>query len=113
MSSSNNKRSKSKEKSQQQRALAHHDSFNIFHELRKRQSILYSELYGKNENFELLNIGAQAPSPSKDYCQLIVTQEQIVYRWWKITLRGDSDNKYPGEINDSYEDFVHDEQIQS
>jgi len=37
---------------------------------------------------------------------------KIIYRWWKIALH-DAEAKYPGEIKDTYEEFVHDELIQS
>ncbi|CAF1071295.1 unnamed protein product [Brachionus calyciflorus] len=64
------------------------------------------------KNKELINIGAQAPAPSKDYCQLILDHDYIILRRWKVTLRGDSDNRFPSEIKDTYEDFAHDENIQ-
>jgi hypothetical protein len=37
----------------------------------------HSNLLGLFENNEIINIGAQAPAPSKDYCQLIVTADHV------------------------------------
>lgn len=82
----------------------------VFEELKKKRSGLLS-LFNMN-NTEILNVACQAPSPSKDYCQLVLTHDQVIYRWWKIALRGDSESRYPGEIKDSYDDFVHDDLIQ-
>lgn len=85
-----------------------HNTLNIFDDLKKRNSNLLSLF----EDTELLNIAAQAPAPSKDYCQLILTFHRVIYRCWKITLRGDADTKFPKEIRDSYEDFSNDEYVQ-
>ena len=85
-------------------------SVNVFDEMKRRQSILLTLFNLKNT--EIINVATQAPSPSKDYCQLVVTHKTVIYRWWKILLRGDSESRYPGEIKDSYEDFLHDETIQ-
>lgn len=63
---SNKSRSKSKEPKHYR---------NIFHDLKDRKSILMTLFNPRNT--EILNIGAQAPSPSKDYCQLILTQEKV------------------------------------
>ena len=50
--------------------------FNVFHELEKSGSLINSLFKTKNSK-ELLNIGRQAPSPSKDYYQLLMTCEQV------------------------------------
>ncbi len=86
-----------------------HHSKNIFTKLRAKGSILMN-LYAHNQ--ELLNVGAQAPSPSKNYCQLIVTLDTIVYRSWQISLHTNSDSRYPTETVSSYEDLVHDDILQ-
>ncbi len=36
----------------------------------------------------LFEARGQVPSPSKDYSNLIVTEKGVVWRRWKITLRG-------------------------
>ncbi len=86
-----------------------HHSKNIFTKLRAKGSILMN-LYAHNQ--EILNVGAQAPSPSKNYCQLIVTLDTIVYRSWQISLHTNSDSRYPTENVSSYEDLVHDDILQ-
>jgi hypothetical protein len=83
----------------------------VFRELRKRNSILLN-LFENKKVIEVLNIGTQAPAPSKDYCQLIMTSEKVILRRWKISLRNDSENRYPSEAKDSYEEFVYDESLQ-
>lgn len=55
---------------------------------------------------------ADAPSPSKDYGQLEIYLDRLVLRWWKISLRNIEGSIYPGVIEDSYEDFYHDERVQ-
>lgn len=85
---------------------------NIFDELKKRKSILLTLFDAKNENNELLNVATQAPAPSKDYCQLVLTYRQVIYRCWRIALRGDSESRYPREVRDNYEDFAYDENTQ-
>ena len=91
--------------------LAPHHFVHVFRELRKKNSILLN-LFENKKVIELLNIGTQAPAPSKDYCQLIMTSEKVILRRWRISLRNDSENRYPSEANDTYEEFVHDENIQ-
>ncbi|XP_041069862.1 F-box only protein 36-like isoform X1 [Carcharodon carcharias] len=56
----------------------------------------------------LFEIRAQAPAPSKDYHQLLVTDSEVIWRWWKISLRSEFRNVYPGEQKNSYQDFLDD-----
>ena len=49
---------------------------NIFQHLKQRKSILLTLFNMKNK--ELFELGAQAPSPSKDYCQLVMTHDTVV-----------------------------------
>lgn len=93
----------------------HHQSekeefLNVFNELKAKRSNLLS-LFDL-QNTELINVGAQAKAPSKDYCQLILNHHFIILRRWKITLKGDSESRYPTEIKDTYEDFTYDENIE-
>lgn len=48
---------------------------NIFHDLQNRKSILLTLFDTKTK--EVINHCAQAPSPSKDYCQLIVNFDKV------------------------------------
>ncbi|KAI0216946.1 F-box only protein 36 [Lamellibrachia satsuma] len=61
----------------------------------------------------ILNEAAVAPPPCKDYHQIFITTEQIIFRWWKISLRSDAKVAPPGEIILSHEDFLSDDRTQS
>jgi len=58
----------------------------------------------------LMEKTGQAPAPSKDYCQLLVTTEGVIWRWWKISLRR-SAVVYPGEWAVAREDVEDDERL--
>ncbi|XP_025942823.1 F-box only protein 36 isoform X3 [Apteryx rowi] len=62
---------------------------------------------------ELLEARGQAPAPSKDFCQLLVTRRQVIFRWWKISLRSEFRDARPGEIKESHEDFLDDSSLHS
>lgn len=64
------------------------------------------------KNGTLLNYADQAPSPQKDFCQLIVKTDKVTFRWWKITMRKNAVS-HPGQILDSYEDFEQDERCRN
>lgn len=58
---------------------------------------------------KLFEATKQVPSPSKDYCQLLVTTKGVVWRRWKITIRNISVKvPSPQESIMSYEDFLDD-----
>ncbi|XP_075125149.1 F-box only protein 36 [Leptodactylus fuscus] len=50
----------------------------------------------------------QAPAPSKDFYQLVVSRGEVILRWWKISLRSEFREARPGEQKESHEDFVDD-----
>ncbi|XP_010606419.1 F-box only protein 36 [Fukomys damarensis] len=54
----------------------------------------------------------QGPAPSKDYYQLLVTRSQIIFRWWKISLRSEYRSARPGEEKDTHEDFLDNSYLQ-
>ncbi|XP_013375277.1 PREDICTED: F-box only protein 36 isoform X2 [Chinchilla lanigera] len=54
----------------------------------------------------------QGPAPSKDYYQLLVTRSQIIFRWWKISLRSEYRSARPGESKDTHEDFLDNSYLQ-
>ncbi|XP_067948567.1 F-box only protein 36-like [Watersipora subatra] len=63
---------------------------------------------------QIFEYSAQAPAPSKDFCQVVVTPVQVIFRWWKITHRNaEGQRLHPGEIKECYEDFLHDDRTQS
>lgn len=87
------------------------ECYYAFNLLKKRKSILLTLFDTKNN--EILNEGAQAPSPSKDYCQLILTNDRVIYRRWKISIRsGDSAMRWPVEVKDAYNDFIENDLVQ-
>lgn len=55
----------------------------------------------------------QAPSPSKDYHQLKVTEDSVIFGTWRISLRKDSVGKSPTQNKLTYEDFYYDTQVSS
>ncbi|XP_042652088.1 F-box only protein 36 isoform X1 [Tyto alba] len=85
---------------------------------------------------EVFEVRGQAPAPSKDLCQLLVTRREVVhllplllsvlgnlrsnstfalpkviFRWWKISLRNEFRESRPGEIKESQEDFLDDSSL--
>ena len=64
---------------------------------------------------KLYDATAQVPSPSKDFCQILITEKGIVWRKWKITMRNFSRGKAPApsEVIMTYEDFKYDKSLQS
>ncbi|XP_072897583.1 F-box only protein 36-like isoform X2 [Hemitrygon akajei] len=60
----------------------------------------------------IFEISSQAPPPSKDYYQLLVTNSSVTWRWWKISLRREFRNVNPGEKKNSYQDFLDDLSLQ-
>ncbi|KAG8445501.1 hypothetical protein GDO86_010314 [Hymenochirus boettgeri] len=61
----------------------------------------------------LFECGGQAPAPSKDFYHLLVTREEIILRYWKISLRSGYQGAKPGEFKESHQDFVDDRKLQS
>ncbi|GAA6096075.1 F-box only protein 36-like isoform X1 [Tachysurus ichikawai] len=59
----------------------------------------------------LFETSGQAPSPSKDFYHLAVTRTEVIWRWWKITLRM-KNLALPGERKQSHEDFANDARLQ-
>ncbi|XP_026641888.1 F-box only protein 36 isoform X1 [Microtus ochrogaster] len=60
----------------------------------------------------LFEIVGQGPAPSKDYYQLLVTRTQMIFRWWKISLRSEFRTAKPGEIKETHEDFLDNSNLQ-
>uniref|UniRef100_H2Z459 F-box domain-containing protein n=1 Tax=Ciona savignyi TaxID=51511 RepID=H2Z459_CIOSA len=67
------------------------------------------------ENGELLSVSEQAPSPSKDFVNMVVTLNHVIWRYWKISphcLKSDT-SVAPTETKESHEDFIHDLDLHS
>ncbi|XP_037705801.1 F-box only protein 36 isoform X1 [Choloepus didactylus] len=60
----------------------------------------------------LFEIVGQGQAPSKDYYQLLVTRSQVIFRWWKISLRSEYRTTKPGEAKETHEDFLENSQLQ-
>ncbi|XP_015990125.1 F-box only protein 36 [Rousettus aegyptiacus] len=60
----------------------------------------------------LFEIVGQGPAPSKDYYQLLVTRSQVIFRWWKISLRSENRSAKPGEVKESHPDFLENSHLQ-
>ncbi|XP_066454276.1 F-box only protein 36 [Eleutherodactylus coqui] len=56
----------------------------------------------------LYECSGQAPAPSKDFYQILVSRSEVIIRWWKISLRSEFREARPGELRESHEDFVDD-----
>ncbi|KXJ16973.1 F-box only protein 36 [Exaiptasia diaphana] len=55
----------------------------------------------------------QAPSPSKDFHQLVVTETEVIWRTWRIALRRDERGIPPNQKKVLWADFEQEELIQS
>ncbi|XP_006208024.1 F-box only protein 36 [Vicugna pacos] len=60
----------------------------------------------------LFEIVGQGPAPSKDYYQLLVTRSQVIFRWWKISLRSEYRSTKPGEAKETHEYFLENSHLQ-
>ncbi|XP_074170761.1 F-box only protein 36 [Rhinolophus sinicus] len=60
----------------------------------------------------LFEIVGEGPAPSKDYYQLLVTRSQVIFRWWKISLRSEYRSTKPGEVKESHENFLENSHLQ-
>lgn len=55
----------------------------------------------------------QAPSPSKDFHQLVVTETEVIWRTWRIALRRDERGIPPNQKKVLWVDFEQEELMQS
>ncbi|XP_036174732.1 F-box only protein 36 isoform X2 [Myotis myotis] len=60
----------------------------------------------------LFEIVGQGKAPSKDYYQMLITRSQVIFRWWKISLRSGYQSTKPGEVKESHEDFRENSHLQ-
>ena len=72
---------------------------------------LKKEILGAKKLFEAT---AQVPSPLKDFTQIVITERGIVWRKWKISLRGVSQGAVPQPSEEVmlHEDFQYDSTLQ-
>ena len=79
-------------------------------ELLKRVTLKKEILSAK----KLFEATAQVPPPSKDFTQMVITERGMVWRKWKISLRGVSQGAVPQPSEEIllHEDFQYDSTLQ-
>ena len=89
-----------------QRVLDSHASDEVMEKVAVKKEILRAK--------KLFEATAQAPSPSKDFTQIVVTEKGMVWRKWKISLRGVSQGAVPQPSEEVmlHEDFNYDASLQ-
>ena len=76
-------------------------------DLATKQSIIDNRTVLRSK--KLFEISGQVPTPSKDFCQLLITEKGVVWRRWKITLRNIAlQAPSPSEEIMSHEDLFED-----
>ncbi|KAK6478608.1 F-box only protein 36-like isoform X1 [Huso huso] len=55
----------------------------------------------------------QAPAPSKDFYQLVVTKKEVIWRFWKISLRSEFRTTNPGELREMHKEYLDDYSLQA
>lgn len=89
-----------------QKALDSHASDEVMKKVAEKREILKAK--------KLFEATAQAPSPAKDFTQIIVTEKGMVWRRWKISLRGVSQGAVPQPSEEvmPHEDFKYNSTLQ-
>ncbi|TMS07823.1 F-box only protein 36 [Larimichthys crocea] len=59
----------------------------------------------------LLEVTGQAPAPSKDFYQLLVTKKEVILTSWKISLRIDARGASPSRQKESHRNFLKDKTL--
>ncbi|XP_076844915.1 F-box only protein 36a [Brachyhypopomus gauderio] len=60
----------------------------------------------------LFETNGQGQSPSKDFFQLVITKSEVIWRWWKISLRVEYQGLAPEELKQSHDEFLNDARLQ-
>ncbi|KAM7399323.1 hypothetical protein PAMP_018603 [Pampus punctatissimus] len=61
---------------------------------------------------QLFQISGQGPPPPKDFFQLVITKDEVIWRSWKISLRLECRGATPKELKTSHHDFLHQKMLQ-
>uniref|UniRef100_A0A665U8Q6 F-box protein 36b n=1 Tax=Echeneis naucrates TaxID=173247 RepID=A0A665U8Q6_ECHNA len=61
----------------------------------------------------LFEISGRGPPPNKNFYHFSVTKSNVIWRWWKISLRAVDRYTKPGELKESHQDFLEDTWLQS
>uniref|UniRef100_A0A3B4AIY7 Uncharacterized protein n=1 Tax=Periophthalmus magnuspinnatus TaxID=409849 RepID=A0A3B4AIY7_9GOBI len=60
----------------------------------------------------LFETSGMAPAPNRTYCYLTITKSEVIWRWWKISLRAVDRLAGPGEVKLSHQEMLEDKQLQ-
>ncbi|XP_078463495.1 LOW QUALITY PROTEIN: F-box only protein 36 [Lampetra planeri] len=60
----------------------------------------------------LLEARDQARAPLKDFCQIVVTRSEVIWRWWQVSLRHVGRSTRPGETKETHAEFLEDRVLQ-
>ncbi|XP_047449560.1 F-box only protein 36a [Mugil cephalus] len=60
---------------------------------------------------QLFQISGQGPPPSKDFFQLVITKNEIIWTSWKISLRPGSRGIAPRQLKSTHHNFLHDKML--
>ncbi|KAJ8362623.1 hypothetical protein SKAU_G00114540 [Synaphobranchus kaupii] len=61
---------------------------------------------------KLFEVSGQGAAPNKDFYQFVITKTEVIWRFWKISLRSEFRKTRPGELKQSHEYYLHDSQLQ-
>ncbi|XP_029374211.1 F-box only protein 36a [Echeneis naucrates] len=61
---------------------------------------------------QLFEKSGQGPSPPKDFFQLIITKNEVIWTSWKISLQLNYRGASPRELRTSHQDFLHSKMLQ-
>ncbi|KAG7277395.1 hypothetical protein CRUP_033350 [Coryphaenoides rupestris] len=61
----------------------------------------------------LFEISGQGPPPNKDFYHLAVTRSDVIWRYWRISLRNECRNAKPGEQIQPHGDYLDDSRLHS
>ncbi|KAJ8271165.1 hypothetical protein GJAV_G00123470 [Gymnothorax javanicus] len=61
---------------------------------------------------KLFEVSGQGVAPNKDFYQFTVTKTEVIWRFWKISLRSEFRKARPGELKQPHEYFLNDIQLQ-
>ncbi|XP_070774927.1 F-box only protein 36b [Enoplosus armatus] len=61
----------------------------------------------------LFEISGRGPPPNKNFYNFAVTKSDVIWRWWKISLRAVDRYSKPGELRESHQDFLDDTWLHS
>ncbi|XP_036410829.1 F-box only protein 36b [Megalops cyprinoides] len=60
----------------------------------------------------LFEVSGQGAAPNKDFYQFVITKTEVIWRWWKISLRSEYRTTRPGEMKQPHIYYLHDNQLQ-